>query len=65
MKRCKREIVAIEEQLRAGHSDVEGLLLALMDWSAELRILEAQRKKPPGASPAAGEDQLYAGQPLM
>jgi hypothetical protein len=28
--------------LRAGYPDVEGLCLALADWSAELRILEGQ-----------------------
>jgi len=61
MERCKREIAAIEEQLRSGHPDIEGLLLALTDWSEELRILKTQRGKPPGANPAAGEDQLGAG----
>ena len=45
----------VEEQLRAGHPDVEGLCLALADWSEELRILEAQLEKPPGSNPAAGE----------
>ena len=37
--RCHREISTIESQLRAGHPDVEGLVLALADWSQELRIL--------------------------
>jgi hypothetical protein len=37
---------------------LQGLCLALMDWSAELRILLGQplypqREKPPGAMPAA------------
>jgi hypothetical protein len=37
---------------------VQGLCLALMDWSAELRILlgqhlDPQREKPPGLKPAA------------
>jgi len=27
--------------LRAGHPEVQGLCLALADWSAELKILEA------------------------
>jgi hypothetical protein len=53
MERCQREIEAIEEQLRAGHSDLQGLCLALADWSAELRIIEAEREKPPGSNPAA------------
>ena len=37
--RCQREIANVEAQLRAGHPDVEGLVLALADWSQELRIL--------------------------
>ena len=37
---------------------MQGLCLALMDWSAELRILlgqplDPQREKPPGLKPAA------------
>jgi hypothetical protein len=40
--RCHREIVEIERLLSAGHRDVQGLCLALSDWSAELRILEGQ-----------------------
>ena len=39
--RCHREIAEIERQLRAGNPEVQGLCLALFDWSAELRILEA------------------------
>lgn len=35
------------ETLRAGNPDVQGLCLALMDWSAELRILESERRMPP------------------
>jgi hypothetical protein len=42
MERCRREIAEIESQLRAGHADLEGLLLALSDWNAELRILEME-----------------------
>jgi hypothetical protein len=34
-------LAAIEAEIRAGNPDVEGLCLALSDWSAELRILEA------------------------
>ena len=37
-----REIAEVERLLRAGHPDVEGLCLALADWSAELRILEGR-----------------------
>jgi hypothetical protein len=58
MEHCRREIAVIEDQLRAGHPDVHGLCLALADWSAELRILEAEQRqeKPPGLNPAAGSD---------
>ena len=40
--RCRAEIAAIEELLLAGHPSIEGLCLALSDWSAELRILEGK-----------------------
>ena len=43
MERCRREITEIESLLLAGHPDIEGLTLALHDWSAELRILERKR----------------------
>jgi hypothetical protein len=67
MECCRREIGAIEDQLRAGHPDVQGLCLALADWSAELRILEGEqrRKKPPGLNPAAGRKQVGEGQALI
>ena len=38
--RCRREIVALEAQIRAGHPDLRGLCLALADWSGELRLLQ-------------------------
>jgi hypothetical protein len=38
--RCRREIAEIESLLRAGHPDIEGLCLALADWSAELRLIQ-------------------------
>ena len=40
--RCRAEIAAAKSLLLAGHPDVEGLCMALADWSAELRILEAE-----------------------
>ena len=40
IERCRAEIAATEALLLAGHPDVEGLCMALADWSAELRILE-------------------------
>ena len=40
IERCRQEIAEIEAALRAGNPDIEGLCLALSDWSAELRILQ-------------------------
>jgi hypothetical protein len=40
IERCRAEIAHAESQLRAGHPDIQGLCLALSDWSAELKILE-------------------------
>jgi hypothetical protein len=45
--RCRDEIAAAESLLLSGHPDVEGLCMALADWSAELRILESEAP-PPG-----------------
>jgi hypothetical protein len=42
VERCRREIAGIEAQLRSGHRDLQGLLLALGDWHAELRLLERE-----------------------
>ena len=42
IERCRFEIAAIEALLLSGHPDVEGLCLALSDWSEELRLLEAE-----------------------
>ena len=44
VNRCRAEIAATESLLLAGHPDVEGLCMALADWSAELRILERERQ---------------------
>jgi hypothetical protein len=41
--RCRQEIAAIEAEIRAGNPDLQGLCLALADWSAELRLLQASR----------------------
>jgi hypothetical protein len=35
----------IARAILAGHPDVEGLCLALSDWSAELRILENEKRR--------------------
>ena len=43
MERCRREIAEIELQIGGGHTDIEGLCLALSDWNAELRLLEKEK----------------------
>jgi hypothetical protein len=67
IERCRREIAVIEAELLAGNPDVEGLCLALSDWWAELRILEAEQRqeKPPGLNPAAKVKQIGSGQALI
>jgi hypothetical protein len=40
IERCRREIAAIEAEILAGNPDLQGLCLALSDWSAELRLLQ-------------------------
>ena len=63
LERCYREIANIEAELLSGHPDVQGLCLALSDWWAELRIIEAEQaqEKPPGLNPAAGETEQSSG----
>jgi len=45
MERCRREIAAIETEIRAGNPDLPGLCLALSNWSAELRILQDEKRR--------------------
>lgn len=40
---CQAVIADIDSLIRAGHTDIQGLLLALADWSAELQCLINQR----------------------
>jgi hypothetical protein len=40
MERCHREIAEVEAQILSGHPDLNGLLLALADWSTESRMLQ-------------------------
>ena len=42
IERCRREIADVESRLRTGHPDLHGLCIALMDWNAELRLLECE-----------------------
>ena len=45
MERCQREIAAIEAEILSGNPDLQGLCLALSDWSAELRILQDEERR--------------------
>jgi hypothetical protein len=57
MERCRREIEAIEGEILAGNPDVVGLCLALSDWWAELRIIEAESKQEQRPRDAEGSPQ--------
>jgi hypothetical protein len=52
IERCRCEITAIEAQIRGGHPDLEGLCLALADWSGELRLLQGSNEAPETAGSA-------------
>jgi hypothetical protein len=41
LERCNNEIQQVEQLLRNGHPDIDGLLLALHDWRTERRLLMA------------------------
>ena len=41
----RHEIAAIEAEILAGNPDLPGLCLALSDWSAELRILQSEKRR--------------------
>jgi hypothetical protein len=53
-ERCCREIAAIEDLIRGGHTDLDGLCLALSDWWAELRLIEHEMELK-AKTPAAAE----------
>lgn len=40
--RCEAEIAEAKRLLLAGHPDVEGLTMALSDWSEEKRLIEQE-----------------------
>jgi len=52
--RCDAEIADIEALLRVGHLDIQGLVLALSDWSQERRLIQdeidlrSRRRDAPG-----------------
>jgi hypothetical protein len=43
MDRCRREVAALDALARTGHPDLQGILLGIADWSAELRKLESEQ----------------------
>jgi len=45
MERCRREIAAIEAEIRAGNPDLPVLWLAISDWSAELRSVQDEERR--------------------
>lgn len=49
LARCDAEIASADALLRAGHPDIQGLLLALSDWAYEKRLIQAEidRREPP------------------
>ena len=47
--RCRREIADTEAEILAGNSDLEGLCLALADWSTELRLVQNEKRRQGGA----------------
>ena len=58
-ERCLRERAECERLLRSGHPEVEGLCLALADWSAELRIIDGLERTSAKAEqhPSAGGER--------
>jgi hypothetical protein len=61
IERCRREIASVEAELLAGNPDVQGLCLALSDWSAELRILERQSTRPRHAEALSENREIRTG----
>ena len=57
VERCKREIAAIEAEIRRDNPDLLGLCMALSDWSEELRIIEAEQRQAQGTRDAEGSPQ--------
>ena len=53
----------IEGELRIGNQEVEGLCLALSDWSAELHLLNEKSRR--GETPAASASSFDCTQALI
>jgi len=45
----------VEGLLLAGHPDIQGLCLALSDWSAELQILREEQRRQEGSRRRVGK----------
>ena len=63
MDRCRREIAAIQAEILSGNPDLQGLCLALSDWSAELRILQDEERRQ-AESRRRAVDRIGEGQAL-
>ena len=67
IQRCREEIADSERSLRDGHPDVQGLCLALADWSAELRMIErrmrVKEQEPASAKAESGPEFRIARVP--
>jgi hypothetical protein len=53
IRRCQKEIADIECSLRDGDPDLQGLCLALADWSVESRLIQREmglRAREPAAA---------------
>jgi hypothetical protein len=55
--RCNQEIAAHEAELRAGNPNVEGLCRALVDWSVERRMIQAEMSAVVQSAQNASQDQ--------
>ena len=55
----------MKAEIRSSNPNVEGLCLALSDWSAELRLLNQTKKSRRGETPAAGANGFDFPQPLI
>ena len=42
LARCDREIASAEQALRAGGKDIKGLLVWLLDWQCERKLIERE-----------------------
>ena len=59
-EQCLRERAECERLLKSGHPDVEGLCLAVADWSAELRFIDGLERTSAKAErhPCAGGEPI-------